>query len=76
MKKLDWSKYIGYILFVVTVIGWVFTAGRVSRDIQYLKEETKEDITEIKVILKEQQDLMMEQKEFNGKVIAFLEEDE
>lgn len=67
MKK-DYSKYIGYILFVVTLIGWGFSAGKFYTRLENL--ETK--FEEVDKKLDDQQTLLLEQKEFNGSVLTYI----
>lgn len=58
----DYSKYIGYVLFVVTIIAWIFTAGITFGKIK----ETAKTVEEL-------HQMMIEQKELNGKIIMYIE---
>ena len=67
--KMDYSKWIGYILFVVTLIGWGFTAGKFFSKMDNLEIELKS--TNVK--LEKQQELLLEQQKFNGSVLTYIE---
>jgi len=67
--KTDYSKWIGYILFVATLIGWGFSAG-----IFFTKmENVQNEVIKVNEKLEKQQDLLLEQQEFNGKIITYIE---
>ena len=68
MKK-DYSKLIGYILFIVSLVGWGFSAGKF-----YTKLETMDsNMKTLESKIDKQQDLLMEQQKFNGRVISYIE---
>ena len=67
--KTDFSKWIGYILFVMTLIGWGFTAGKFFSKMDNLETELKS--TNIK--LEKQQELLLDQQRFNGSVLTYIE---
>jgi len=69
MKKNDYSKYIGYILFIVSVIGWGFSAGKFYSKLENLEK----DLSEVNIKLKQQQQLLLEQQKFNGSVLTYIE---
>lgn len=68
-SKTDYSKYIGYILFVVTLIGWGFSAGKFYTRLENLESQ----VESVNTKLEKQQELLLEQKEFNGSVLTYIE---
>ena len=67
--KIDYSKWIGYILFVVTLIGWGFTAGKFFSKMDNLETELKSTNEK----LEKQQELLLDQQKFNGSVLTYIE---
>jgi hypothetical protein len=67
--KIDYSKWIGYILFVVTLIGWGYSAGKFDSRMSTLENDQKSINTKVE----KQEDLLLKQQEFNGKVITYIE---
>ena len=68
-KEKDYTKWIGYILFVITLIGWGFTAGQFFSKMDNLENELK--TTNVK--LEKQQELLLDQQKFNGSVLTYIE---
>ena len=68
-EKIDYSKWIGYILFIMTLIGWGFTAGKFFSKMDNLEAELKS--TNVK--LEKQQELLLDQQKFNGSVLTYIE---
>jgi len=66
---VNYSKYIGYALFIATLIGWGFTAGKFDSRIQNLETT----ITTINTKVDKQQDLLLEEQKFNSKVSVYIE---
>jgi hypothetical protein len=67
--KKNYTEFIGYALFVMTVIVWIFTAG-----MEYSKFNNLEtDIKEVNTKLEKQEKLLLEQQNFNGRVSNFME---
>jgi len=67
--KIDYSKWIGYVLFVVTLIGWGFTAGKFFSKMDNLETELKSTNEK----LEKQQELLLDQQKFNGSVLTYIE---
>ena len=68
-SNVDYSKWIGYILFVVTLIGWGFTAGKFFSKMDNLETELKSTNEK----LEKQQELLLDQQKFNGSVLTYIE---
>jgi hypothetical protein len=68
--NIDWKKWSGYILFVATVIGWIFYAGQQSGKINTLEKTIEKMESEVH----EMYSLMLEQQELNGKIIQYMEQ--
>ena len=68
-KEKDYTKWIGYILFVIALIGWGFTAGQFFSKMDNLENELK--TTNVK--LEKQQELLLDQQKFNGSVLTYIE---
>ena len=67
--KIYYSKWIGYVLFVVTLIGWGFTAGKFFSKMDNLETELKSTNEK----LEKQQELLLDQQKFNGSVLTYIE---
>jgi len=59
---IDFSKYIGYILFIVSLIGWAMTYGMQRKEIDILKDDN-EDIKEF----------VKQQVEINAKITYIID---
>ena len=66
---MNCSKWIGYVLFVVTLIGWGFTAGKFFSKMDNLETELKSTNEK----LEKQQELLLDQQKFNGSVLTYIE---
>ena len=60
--KIDFSKYIGYILFIISLIGWAMTYGMQRKEIEVLKNDN-EDIKEF----------VKQQVEINAKITYIID---
>ena len=60
----DYSKLIGYALFVATLIGWGVTIGVYKAKFEDMSENIKELDT-----------MAMEQQKLNGKILMYIEMD-
>lgn len=67
--KTDYSKWIGYILFIVTLIGWGFSAGKFYSRLESMELE----LNTVNKKIDQQQELLLEQKQFNGSVLTYIE---
>ena len=66
--KIDWSKYIGYIMFIAAVLGWAYDSGVKNGKLNTMRlriEHLERDNDELK-------DFLKEQLTFNGEVTGIL----
>jgi len=61
-RKTDWTKYIGYIISVIVILGAVYESGRKSGKIEILNLR----ITQVEDENKEQEDFIKAQLVING----------
>ena len=69
MKKIDWSKYIGYILFVATVIGWAYSSGKQEAKIEILQTKVDDNCKSNE----KQDEILLEITNNLGRVTGILE---
>jgi len=66
--KNDYTKLIGYVLFIATLIGWGITYGQqLGR-----AKRTDESITEIKTSIKEIEAWQLKDERLSGQIIEFM----
>lgn len=67
--KIDLKTWIGYILFVATVIGWAISYGKSSERIKVLQE----NVVELRSNIEELTDMMMSQQQLIGGLVMYME---
>jgi len=69
MKKIDWTKYIGYILFVATIIGWAYNSGKQEAKIEILQTKVDDNCKSNE----KQDEILLEITNNLGRVTGILE---
>ena len=79
MKKIDWTKYIGYFMFAIAVIGWAISygkqAGRADR-IEKSQVKTEQTMEEIKKSILQNREEIIKQSTLNEFIITYIERSE
>lgn len=68
-KSFDINKWLGWLTALSMLIGWTFSLGIFYNKITTLEGEVKQTNLKIEKV----QDALLEQKEFNGKVLTYIE---
>lgn len=68
-KKLHITKWIGYVLFLVSMFGWGLSTGKLYQKVDSIKIE----LDNISTKIDQQQNLLLQQEKLNGEILILIE---